>query len=94
MKEYVDEHEHFVLNWVTEPEYGLDDEVTRSKMMKYELALLHLDDSSMIVIVDCDVFVTNPHVTPLDVWNKVIGENRSDKSKFVSYVGGRYVRRA
>ncbi|GMI37288.1 hypothetical protein TrRE_jg9982 [Triparma retinervis] len=77
MKEYVDQHEHFVLNWVTEPEYGIDDEVAGSKMMKYEFALLHLDDSSIVVIVDCDVFVTNPHASPLDIWENFAHKDTS-----------------
>ena len=53
------------LTWAT-PSQG----VAGAKMMKYSLASELLGPDGIVVIADCDVFVTNPRVRVEDVWRE------------------------
>lgn len=44
--------------------------VINSKMMKYSLASLSLNPSRLTVIMDCDVFITNPEIRVQDIWRE------------------------
>ena len=86
MSNYVALHEHFELHWIDEPNGGRENksggklrknEVLASKLMKYEAALQHLDESSLVVLLDCDIFITNTKISPVDVWNEFAHEDTS-----------------
>ncbi|GMH97233.1 hypothetical protein TrST_g6770 [Triparma strigata] len=44
--------------------------VVSSKLKKYELALSTLSSSSLTVILDCDIFITNPTIPIQRIWDE------------------------
>eukprot|EP00520_Triparma_pacifica_P001715 CAMPEP_0118631780 /NCGR_PEP_ID=MMETSP0785-20121206/90_1 /TAXON_ID=91992 /ORGANISM="Bolidomonas pacifica, Strain CCMP 1866" /LENGTH=313 /DNA_ID=CAMNT_0006522499 /DNA_START=255 /DNA_END=1192 /DNA_ORIENTATION=+ len=72
VEEYVAGHKHHVLEWVVGGDGGEleENDVQTAKMLKYALALRYLSNSTLTVIMDCDVFVTNPSISVLDIWKR------------------------
>ena len=62
MEAYANKH-GYGLTWATPSQ-----SVQESKMMKYALASEMLGPDNLVVIADCDVFVTNDNVRVEDVW--------------------------
>ncbi|GMH52309.1 hypothetical protein TrRE_jg8888 [Triparma retinervis] len=71
VEDYVKIHDHYVLDWVIGEDLNVgEDDVKAAKMLKYTLALSYLPKSTLTVIMDCDVFVTNPNISILDIWKR------------------------
>ena len=67
---YTDEH-GYVLHWILGA--GEDEDPSdpvAAKWRKYKEALKLIDKSELIVMMDCDIFVTNTNVSVTSVWSK------------------------
>ena len=50
--------------------YSIPSNVVSSKLKKYELALSTLSSESLTVILDCDIFITNPSIPIQRIWDE------------------------
>ena len=66
-QKYADKH-GYKLHWVT----SASEEETPSdaKMSKYSHVLKYFDKSSLILLMDCDIFITNPEITVEQIWEE------------------------
>ena len=72
---YVSAHPNYRLYWTTPDEMStleaMSSDPLSAKFLKYSNALKHFEDSSLVVIMDCDMFVTNMDIRIEGIWRGV-----------------------
>ncbi len=72
MEDYAKKHS-YELSWETGSRtnnYALSGDPIASKMMKFRQALDAMSDSRLVVLMDCDIFVTNPTISIESIWSQ------------------------
>jgi hypothetical protein len=75
IEKYARDH-NYALHWTQDSDMEYVDSRSRqhhddtieSKFSKYSKALEYFDSSSLVVIMDCDIFITNPDITIESIW--------------------------